>query len=84
MHEKLNGLTCKLFDVECERQNLQARLARVEEERNALQDSIFFIRPLYEHEVIEFGDLVLVLNPRGAEALTKDQYEKIYTEDIAV
>lgn len=84
MHEKLNGLTCKLFEVECEYENLKARLARVEAERNSIQDSIFFIRPLYEHEAIEFENLVLVLNPRGANAMTKDQYEKLLTKDIAV
>lgn len=84
MQDKLQGLTHKLFEVECERQNLLARLDKVNEERSALQDSIFFIRPLYETEVMEFDNLVLLLNPRGADAMTKDQYEKLLTKDIAV
>lgn len=84
MNEKLRSLAHKLFKVECERQNLLARLNQVETERNEIQDSIFFIRPLYEQETLDFDSVILVLNPRGADAYTRDQYEKLLTKDIAV
>lgn len=84
MLDKLHGLAHQLFEVECERQNLLALLERVNERYADIQDSIFFLRPLYERETLEFENLVLALDPREAHAYTKDQYEKLLTKDIAV
>lgn len=84
MNEKLQALAYKLFEVECERQNLLARLDQIESKRGEIQDNIFFLRPLYEQETLDFDSVILVLNPRGADAYTRDQYEKLLTKDIAV
>lgn len=80
--QQLTGLAWRLFQVQCEEENLRARLDELKLQEAALQDGIFFLHPLYEDQVIHLEDLVLVISPRQVEAMTPDQYEKSGTKDI--
>lgn len=79
---RLAALTRRLFEVDCAKQNLQARLDRLDDEEASIVNGIYFQRPLYEHETLFFDDLVLILGPRQVEAMTLDQYEKTHTEEL--
>lgn len=77
MKHKLQGLTRDLYELACNAQNLEARLAQVQDMAGQVEYQLREIA--YTHNLKEdilVGNLVVCFSGRGIKVVSEDEYEK--------